>query len=81
MIQLPYSLLIQATDDPAFFGFCSPELESLTGIGHSVEDCLYQARWGMADHVQTLREQRLEVPPPNPNPTIVIRNEPKLAAA
>ena len=81
MIELPYSLVIEATDDPDFFGFYSTDLEGFSGIGHSVEDCLYQARWGMADHVQTLREQRLDVPPPNPNPTIVIQNERKLAAA
>ena len=82
MIQLPYSLMIAATDDPDFFGFYSPDLEGFTGIGHSVEDCIYKARWGMADHVQTLREQRLEVPPaPIPNPIITIQNERKLAAA
>jgi predicted RNase H-like HicB family nuclease len=81
MITLPYSLVIEATEDPDFFGFYSPDLEGFTGIGHSVEDCLYQARWGMADHVQTLREQRLHVPPPNPDSTIVIQDEPKMQPA
>jgi len=55
MITLPYSLVIEATEDADFFGFYSPDLEGFTGIGHSIEDCLYQARCGMADHVQTLR--------------------------
>jgi hypothetical protein len=32
----------------------------------------------MADHVQMLREQRLGVPPPNPNPTVLLQNERKL---
>ena len=81
MITLPYSLVIEATEDPDFFGFYSPDLEGFTGIGHSIEDCLYKARWGMADHSQTLREQGLSVPAPNPNPTIVIQNEPKLQPA
>jgi predicted RNase H-like HicB family nuclease len=81
MVQLPYALVIEATEDPDFFGFYSPDLEGFTGIGHSVEDCLYQARWGMADHVQTMREQDLAVPPSNTDPTIIIRNERKLAAA
>lgn len=27
MIDLPYSLVIEATEDPGFFGFFSPELE------------------------------------------------------
>jgi predicted RNase H-like HicB family nuclease len=81
MITLPYSLVIEATDEPDFFGFYSPELEGFTGIGHSVEDCLYKARSGMADHVQTLRDQGLAVPAQNPNPIIVIQNEAKLQPA
>jgi predicted RNase H-like HicB family nuclease len=81
MIQLAYSLVIEATDDPEFFGFFSPDLEGFTGVGHSVEDSLYQARWGMQDHVNTLRESGLPVPEPNANPTILIQNERKLAAS
>jgi len=81
MINLHYSLVIEATADPDFFGFYSPDLEGFTGIGHSVEDCLYQARWGMDDHVQTLREQSLPVPPQNPRPTITIQNEATLQPA
>ena len=57
MLELKYSLVIEATDDPNFFGFYSPDLEGFTGIGHSVEDCLYQAKWGMKEHVETLVEQ------------------------
>jgi predicted RNase H-like HicB family nuclease len=78
MIKLPYALVIEAAEDPDFFGFYSPDLEGFTGIGHSIEDCLYKAQWGMIDHVQTLREQQLPVPPTNPNPTIIIQNERKL---
>ena len=80
MIDLTYSLIIEATDDPSFFGFYSPDLEGFTGIGHSVEDCLYQARWGMEEHIALLKEHSLPVPVPNPNPTIVIRNEQRLEA-
>jgi predicted RNase H-like HicB family nuclease len=78
MITLPHSLVIEATEDPDFFGFYSADLDGFTGIGHSIEDCLYKARWEMADHVRTLREQGLPVPTPNPNPTIVIQNDSKL---
>jgi predicted RNase H-like HicB family nuclease len=81
MITLPYSLVIEATEEPDFFGFYSPDLEAFTGIGHSVEDCLYKAGSGMADHVQTLRDQGLAVRAHNPNPTIVIQNESKLQPA
>jgi predicted RNase H-like HicB family nuclease len=44
VINLKYSLVIEATDDPTFFGFYSPDLEGFSGIGLSIEDCLYQAR-------------------------------------
>ena len=69
MINLPYSLVIEATKGPDYFGFYSPGLEGFTGIGHSVEDCLYKAKWGMKEHVELLKEQHLPVPaknPPNP---------------
>lgn len=82
MLELNYSLIIEATADPEFFGFYSPDLEGFTGIGHSVEDCLYKAKWGMAEHVAMLREQNLPVPKNNLSPTVVVRNEePILAAA
>ena len=81
MIDLKYSLIIEATDDPTFSGFYSPELEGFTGIGHSIEDCLYKAKWGMDEHVTLLREQGLPVPEPNPNPTVTVQNEQRLAVA
>ncbi len=74
MIDLSYSLTIEATDDPTFFTFYSEELEGFTGVGHSVEDCLYQARWGMVEFVELLKERKLPVPPANPNPQILIQN-------
>ena len=75
MIDLPYSLIVEATKDPAFFGFYSVELEGFTGVGHSVEDCLYQARWAMKEHIALLEQQNLPVPPVNADPTVTIRNE------
>ena len=72
MIDLLYSLVIEAAEEPDYFGFYSPELEGFSGIGHSIEDCLYTARWGMLEHVQLLQEQGLPVPAHNPNPRIVI---------
>jgi predicted RNase H-like HicB family nuclease len=80
MIDLNYSLTIEATQDPSFFGFYSLELEGFTGVGHSVEDCLYQAKWGMIEHAELLREQGLPVPPANPNPRVTIENSPVSAA-
>jgi predicted RNase H-like HicB family nuclease len=81
MIDLQYSLVVEATEDPNFFGFYSPDLEGFTGIGHSIEDCLYKARWGMVEHVALLKERGLPVPETNPEPTVVIRNERKARVA
>ncbi|MGL4550918.1 MAG: type II toxin-antitoxin system HicB family antitoxin [Gemmataceae bacterium] len=75
MTNLPYSLIIEATADPAFFGFYSEELEGFSGVGSAVEDRLNQAGEAMREHREVLEEQRLPVPPTNPDPVIVIRNE------
>ena len=69
MIDLKYSLVIEATADPAFFGFYSPDLDGFTGTGCSIEDCLSRARGGMEEHVALLKERGLPIPPTNPNPT------------
>jgi predicted RNase H-like HicB family nuclease len=69
--------VIEATNEPDFFGFYSVGLEGFTGVGHSVEDCLYQARWAMKEHVELLAEQKLPIPPRNPDPIETIRNEKK----
>jgi len=81
MIELDYSLIIEATTEPDYFGFYSPDLEGFTGIGHSIEDCLYKAKWGMKEHVNLLKEQGLPVPPKNPNPKIIIQNAQELVAS
>ena len=81
MIDLEYSLVIEATADPTFFGFYSPDLEGFTGVGHSIEDCLYKAKWGIEEHIALLEERELPVPVTNPSPTIMIRNEMRAEAA
>jgi predicted RNase H-like HicB family nuclease len=80
MIDLKYSLVIEATEDPSFFGFYSPDLEGFTGVGNSVEDCLYKAKWGMEEHVALLREQALTVPAPAVDPKITIQNAKPVAS-
>ncbi len=80
MIELKYSLVIEATEDPTFFGFYSPDLEGFTGVGNSIEDCLYKAKWGMEEHVALLREKSLPIPKANPSPTITVKNEKRLGA-
>lgn len=81
MIGLPYSLVIEATEEPDYFGFYSPDLEGFSGIGHSVEDCLYKAKWGMKEHIDLLVKQKLPIPFRKSDPKIIIQNEKKLAVA
>lgn len=81
MIDLKYSLVIEATEDPTFFAFYSPDLEGFSGVGHSIEDCVYKAKWGMEEHVALLKERRLPVPKANSSLSITIRNERRLQAA
>jgi len=56
VIELAYALVIEATEEPDFFGFFSPDLKGFTGIGESIEDCVYRAKWGMIEHIRLLRE-------------------------
>lgn len=81
MIDLKYALIIEATEDPTFFGFYSPDLEGFTGVGHSIEDCLYRAKWGIEEHVALLKERGLPIPKANPNPKAIIQNQEPLAKA
>ena len=81
MIELKYSLVVEATADPEFFTFYSPDLEGFTGVGHSVEDCLYNAKWGMEEHLGLLKEKGLPIPSVNPNPRITIQNEEHVTAS
>jgi predicted RNase H-like HicB family nuclease len=80
MIDLPYSLIIEATEEHDYFGFYSPDLEGFSGIGHSIEDCIYKAKWGMIEHIALLKEKRLPVPLKATNPKIIVQNEERLAA-
>jgi predicted RNase H-like HicB family nuclease len=79
MIDLRYSLVTDATEDPNFSGFYSPELEGFTGIGHSAEDCIYKARCGMEEHIRMLKEEGIPIPREGENPMVIIQNEKKVA--
>jgi hypothetical protein len=57
MIELMYSLIIEATEEPDYFGFYSPDLEGFTGIGHSIENRLYTAKWDMKEHIRLLKKK------------------------
>lgn len=81
MIDLKYSLVIEATPDQNFFGFYSPDLEGFSGVGYSIEDCIYKAKWGMEEHLAPLAEANLPIPRINPNPTVTVQNKKELAAA
>jgi predicted RNase H-like HicB family nuclease len=79
MLDFKYSLIIEATRDPNFFTFYLPDLEGFTGVGNSIEDSLYKAKWGIQEHIALLKEQGLPVPKKNPSPRIIIQNQQKIA--
>jgi predicted RNase H-like HicB family nuclease len=81
VIDLKYSLIIEATTDPNFFGFHSPELEGFSGVGSSIEDCLNMAREGMEEHLALLKVNGLSVPPFNSNPVVTVKNSQQIAPA
>ena len=81
MIDLPYSLVIEATEEPDFFTYFSPDLQGFSGVGHSVEGCIYQARLAMVEHVAVLSEAGRPVPPRVPNPRITVQNAEPLESA
>jgi len=81
MIDLRYSLFVEATEEPDFFCFYSPDLEGFTGVGQSIEDCIYKAKCGMLDYVRLLEQEGLPVPSAPMSPRIVIENGPAVKTA
>ncbi|MGR3173202.1 MAG: type II toxin-antitoxin system HicB family antitoxin, partial [Candidatus Scalindua sp.] len=72
---------IEATEEPDYFGFYSTDLEGFSGIGHSIEDCIYKAKWGMKEHIKLLKKKGFPIPSKSKNPKIVIQNEDKMVVA
>lgn len=81
MIELPYSLIIEATEEPDFFTFYSLDLPGFSGVAHSIEGAIYQAKSAMAEHIAVLSELNRPVPPRTKNPTILIQNARNLEQA
>ena len=81
MIDLKYSLIIEATEDPDYFGFYSPDLDGFSGAGNSIDDCMKKAQDGMKEHVKLLETEGLPVPPVNPNPTVTVQNSEEVIPA
>ncbi len=75
MLDLQYSLVIEATEESDFFGFYSPDIIGFSGVGNSIEDCIYKAKYGMKEHIELLKLTKLPIPPANANPEIIIRNQ------
>jgi len=75
-VALKHSLVIEATEDPNFFSFYSPDLEGFTGVGHSIEDCLYKGRSGGWKNIWrrwTMKDMGLQAPRGNPDADVVIK--------
>ena len=75
MLNLRNNLVIEATTEPDFFSFYSPTIPGFSGVGHSVEDCLYRARFAMLDHVEVMKSMKMKAPPPDEQANVVIQNQ------
>jgi len=76
MIPMKYNIIIEATEDPLFFSFYSPELKGFTGVGNSIEDCVYKAINGIEEHLKMLQEMNLPIPNQPKHAKIAVVNEP-----
>jgi len=74
MIELEYSLVIEATEDPKFFGWYSPDIPGFTGTGKSIDDCIKRAREAIPEFFEVMRTIGTEPPKANRNPKVVIQN-------
>ena len=74
MIPLNYDIIIEATEDPLFFSFYSTDLKGFTGVGSSVEDCIYKAIHGIEEHIEEMQKLGLTVPPVNLDAKITVLN-------
>jgi predicted RNase H-like HicB family nuclease len=81
MIDLEYSLIIEATEDPDYFGFYSPDLDGFSGAGNSIDDCLKKAQEALNEHVKLLETEGLRVPPINPNPAVTLHKSERVIPA
>jgi len=81
MRNLKYTLIIEATEDPEFFSFYSPDLQGFTGVGCSIENCIKQASSGMDEHLAVLSENSLPLPEANSDPIVLIKNARMIAQA
>ncbi len=39
-----------------------------------MEDCLFQAKWGMREFMQVMAERDMAIPPRSEEPTVLIKN-------
>ena len=74
MIDIDYSLVIEATPDPAFFNYYSPDLNGFTGTGSSIEDCIFRAKGTIKNYLVALKSSGKHIPRRNDYPLITIKN-------
>ena len=72
MKNLPYTICIDAREEPGYYSFYSPDLYGFSGVGTSIDDCLKKAEWGVRKHLEIMKERRLPLPPANVKAEIVI---------
>ena len=77
MIDIEYSLIIEATEDPAFFCYYSPDLHGFTGAGYSLGECISKVKAEMDEFIGFVKEMGDAIPRPSRRPYIKIVNAPR----
>lgn len=70
MTPLAYSIVIEQTDDPQFWGYYSPDLLGYTGTAVSYLEAVTNAIEGIPEYLEFMREVGSPIPPPNPHASI-----------
>ncbi|MFP4458899.1 MAG: type II toxin-antitoxin system HicB family antitoxin [Candidatus Zixiibacteriota bacterium] len=74
-VPIKYNLVIQASDDPLFYRFTSPELDGFKGTGISVDDCIQKACLLMEKHIVSAESIGRDLPSPPKKARITIVND------
>lgn len=70
MTPLRYSIVVEETGDPNFWGYFSEDLPGYTGCADSMRGAIIAAIEGIDEYVSFIEEGGGAIPPPNPAASI-----------
>jgi len=73
-MNLKYNIIIEATGDPNYFGYYSPDIPRFTGRGNSIPSLIDELEETIKEHLDVMRENGRKIPAIKANPKIIIQN-------